>query len=182
MIQSGKFDSSNMDIKKIANSLLIFITNRIIEIIGIVISVFGVLLLIALLSYSPSDPNFIFSDNTEIKNLLGFQGSYISDFFFQSLGLISFLIPLTYFLSGIRVVKEKKIFFLIENTFYVIIYSIFGALFFSYFYQEAFYLYINGNGGFVGVYLSQIFIKSGTIPYENIFYYIFTLFIIVFFY
>ena len=99
MIQSGKFDSSNMDIKKIANSLLIFITNRIIEIIGIVISVFGVLLLIALLSYSPTDPNFIFSDNTEIKNLLGFQGSYISDFFFQSLGLISFLIPLTYFLS-----------------------------------------------------------------------------------
>ena len=181
MIQSGKFDSSNMDIKKIANSLLIFITNRIIEIIGIVISVFGVLLLIALLSYSPSDPNFIFSDNTEIKNLLGFQGSYISDFFFQSLGLISFLIPLTYFLSGIRVVKEKKIFFLIENTFYIIIYSILGALFFSYFYQDAFYLYINGNGGFVGVYLSQIFIKSGTIPYENIFYYIFTLFIIVFF-
>ena len=181
MIQSGKFDSSNMDIKKIANSLLIFITNRIIEIIGIVISVFGVLLLIALLSYSPSDPNFIFSDNTEIKNLLGFQGSYISDFFFQSLGLISFLIPLTYFLSGIRVVKEKKIFFLIENTFYIIIYSILGALFFSYFYQDAFYLYINGNGGFVGVYLSQIFIKSGTIPYENIFYYIFTLFIIIFF-
>ncbi len=181
MIQSGKFDSLNMDIKKIANSLLIFITNRIIEIIGIVISVFGVLLLIALLSYSPSDPNFIFSDNTEIKNLLGFQGSYISDFFFQSLGLISFLIPLTYFLSGIRVIKEKKIFFLIENTFYAIIYSILGALFFSYFYQDAFYLYINGNGGFVGVYLSQIFIKSGTIPYENIFYYIFTLFIIVFF-
>ena len=181
MIQSGKFDSLKMDIKKIANSLLIFITNRIIEIIGIVISVFGVLLLIALLSYSPSDPNFIFSDNTEIKNLLGFQGSYISDFFFQSLGLISFLIPLTYFLSGIRVVKEKKIFFLIENTFYIIIYSILGALFFSYFYQDAFYLYINGNGGFVGVYLSQIFIKSGTIPYGNIFYYIFTLFIIAFF-
>ena len=181
MIQSGKFDSSNMDIKKIANSLLIFITNRIIEIIGIVISVFGVLLLIALLSYSPSDPNFIFSDNTEIKNLLGFQGSYISDFFFQSLGLISFLIPLTYFLSGIRVVKEKKIFFLIENTFYIIIYSILGALFFSYFYEDAFYLYINGNGGFVGVYLSQIFIKSDTIPYENVFYYIFTFFIIIFF-
>ena len=181
MIQSGKFDSSNMDIKKIANSLLIFITNRIIEIIGMVISVFGVLLLVALLSYSPSDPNYIFSDNTEIKNLLGFQGSYISDFFFQSLGLISFLIPLTYFLSGIRVVKEKKIFFLIENTFYIIIYSILGALFFSYFYEDAFYLYINGNGGFVGVYLSQIFIKSGTIPYENVFYYIFTFFIIIFF-
>ena len=87
-----------MDIKKIANSLLIFITNKIIEIMGILVSIFGILLLIALLSYSPSDPNFIFSDNTEIKNLLGFQGSYISDFFFQAFGIISFLIPLTNFL------------------------------------------------------------------------------------
>ena len=181
MIQSGKFDSSDMDIKKIANSLLIFITNRIIEIIGIIISVFGILLLIALLSYSPSDPNFIFSDNTEIKNFLGFKGSYISDFFFQSLGLISFLIPLTYFFSGIRVVKEKKIFFLIENTFYIIIYSILGALFFSYFYKDAFYLYINGNGGFVGDYLSKIFTRSSAIPYENVFYYIFFISIILFF-
>ena len=181
MIQSGKFDSSNMNIKKIANSLLIFITNKIIEIIGILVSIFGILLLIALLSYSPSDPNFIFSDNTEIKNFLGFQGSYISDFFFQAFGIISFLIPLTYFLSGIKVVKEKKIFFLIENTFYTIIYSILGALFFTYFYKDAFYLYINGNGGFVGSYLSQIFIKSDTIPYENIFYYIFCLFIVLFF-
>ena len=147
-----------MDIKKIANSLLIFITNKIIEIVGLLVSVFAILLLIALLSYSPSDPNFIFSDNTEIKNLLGFQGSYISDFFFQSIGLISFLIPLTYFLSGIRAVKEKKIFFLIENTFYIIIYSTLGALFFSYFYKDAFNLYINGNGGFVGAYLNQTFL------------------------
>ena len=143
MIQSGKFDSSNMDIKKIAKTLLIFITNRVIEIIGVAISLFGILLLIALLSYSPSDPNFIFSDNIEIKNLLGFHGSYISDFFFQSLGIVTFLIPITYFLSGIRVVKEKKIFFLIENTFYIIIYSILGALFFSYFYKDAFDLYLS---------------------------------------
>ena len=182
MIQSGKFDSSNMDIKKLANSVLIFTIKRLIEVIGIFIFCLGVLLFLALVSYSPTDPNFIFPKNAVINNLLGFQGSYISDFFFQSLGLISFLIPLTYFLSGIRVVKEKKIFFLIENTFYIIIYSTLGALFFSYFYQDAFYLYINGNGGFVGVYLSQIFIKSSTIPYENIFYYIFILFIIVFFY
>ena len=93
MIQSIKFDSSDMDIKKLANKSLIFITNRLIEIIGVIIFALGILLLIALISYSPSDPNFIFTDNTEIKNLLGFQGSYISDFFLQSLGLISFLIP-----------------------------------------------------------------------------------------
>ena len=181
MIQSGKFDSSYMDIKKLANLSLIFLTNRLIEIIGIIISILGFLLLISLITYSPSDPNFIFSDNIEVKNLLGFQGSYVSDFFLQSVGLISFLIPLTFLFSGINIFKQKKIFFLIENTFYIVVYSVVGALFFSYFYKDAFNLYINGNGGFVGTYFSQILIKSGVIPYENIFYYIFLLLIILFF-
>ena len=91
MIQSDKFDSSNMDIKKITNSILLFIVKRLIEIIGIIISIIGILLLISLISYSPSDPNFIFPENTEIKNLLGFRGSYVADLFFQSIGLISHL-------------------------------------------------------------------------------------------
>ncbi len=181
MIQSGKFDSSYMDIKKLANLSLIFLTNRLIEIIGIIISILGFLLLISLITYSPSDPNFIFSDNIEVKNLLGFQGSYVSDFFLQSVGLISFLIPLTFLFSGINIFKQKKIFFLIENTFYIVVYSVVGALFFSYFYKDAFNLYINGNGGFVGTYFSQTLIKSGVIPYENVFYYIFLLLIILFF-
>ena len=34
----------------------------------------------------------------------------------------------------------------------------FGALFFNFFYENAFRLYINGNGGFVGQYLSQTFV------------------------
>ena len=45
MIQSGKFDSSNMDIKKLANLSLIFVTNRLIEIIGIIISILGLLII-----------------------------------------------------------------------------------------------------------------------------------------
>jgi len=182
MIQSGKFDSLKMDIKKLANTSLIFLINRLKEILGILISLLGIFLLIALISYSPSDPNFIFSDNTEIKNLLGFQGSYVSDFFLQSFGLISFLIPITYFFSGIKIFKDKEIFILIENTFYVILYLILGSLFFAYFYKDAFSLYINGNGGFVGVYLSKIFLKLNVIPYENIIYYIFSLLIILFFF
>ena len=60
MIQSVKFDSFNMDIKNLANSFLAFTIKRLIEISGICISFLGILLLIALFSYSPSDPNFIF--------------------------------------------------------------------------------------------------------------------------
>ena len=82
-----------MNIKNIARNALEFTINRLIEILGVLITVVGLLLLIALISYSPEDPNFIFPDNLEIKNLLGIRGSYVSDIFYQSIGLISFLIP-----------------------------------------------------------------------------------------
>ena len=91
MIQRYIFDSSAMDIKKLGNSIIIFITKRLIEISGIIITLLGILLFLALISYSPEDPNFIFPENFEIKNYLGFRGSYTSDLFLQSLGLIAFL-------------------------------------------------------------------------------------------
>ena len=147
-----------MNIKKIANTALQFAINRLIEILAMGILVIGLLLLIALIFYSPSDPNFIFSEGTKIKNLLGFQGSYVSDLFFQSVGLVSYLIPITFIFTGIKIFKNKELFLVIENIFFSILYSIFGSLFFSFFYQNSFTLYINGNGGFVGNYLSQNFL------------------------
>ena len=81
MIQSDKFDSSTMNIKNIANLTFIFILRRLIEILGLVVLILGFLLFISLLTYSPQDPNFIFPENTQIKNLLGYQGSYVSDLF-----------------------------------------------------------------------------------------------------
>ena len=181
MIQSDKFDSLNMNIKNIANNILIFLIKRLIEIFGIIISLIGILLLISLISYSPSDPNFIFPENTEIKNLLGYQGSYISDLFLQSVGLIAFLIPITFFFTGINIFLTKEFFLLIESFFYIVIYSFVGSLFFTFFYPDAFNLYINGNGGFIGNYINakslNIFISS----YENLFFYLFILMIFLIF-
>ena len=181
MIQSGKFDSSNMDIKKLSNSALSFIIKRLIEIFGICISVLGICLLIALISYSPEDPNFIFPENTEIRNILGFQGSWISDLILQSIGLIAYLMPITLIFTGFNILKKKKILLIIENTFLIVIYSIFGSLFFSLFFNQDFELYINGSGGFVGDYLSQTFIKDFLNSYENFFYYFLILLVITFF-
>ena len=124
-----------MDIKKTANLLVNFAIKRLAEIFGVFIFVLGALLLIALLSYSPEDPNFIFPENTEIKNLLGFQGSFVSDLFFQSVGLISYLISFTFILTGINIIKLKEFFLIIENIFFTTIYCIFGTLFFSYFFN-----------------------------------------------
>ena len=149
-----------MDIKKTASLLLNFAIKRLAEIFGIFIFLAGSLLLIALLTYSPEDPNFIFPDNKEIKNLLGFKGSVISDLFFQSIGLISYLVSVTIILTGVNIFRLKEFFLIIENIFFTSVYCIFGSLFFTVFYSEAFTLYINGNGGFVGNYFKQTFLNS----------------------
>ena len=146
-----------MNIKKITNTVLQFSINRMIEILGTFVAIIGILLIIALVSYSPNDPNFIFPQNTQISNILGFQGSYISDLFLQSIGIISYLLSVTLVITGINVFRGKDLFLIIENIFYSILYCIFGSLFFDYFYQDTFELYINGNGGFVGQYLSKSF-------------------------
>ena len=182
MIQSGKFDSSNMDIKKLANSVIIFCVKRLLEIIGILIFCLGILLFISLISHSPSDPNFIFPENTKIQNILGFQGSYVSDLFFQSVGLVSYLISITYIFTGINIFRKKEIFLFIENTFFIILYTLISSLFLTFYFENAFTLYINGNGGFVGNYLNKTFLNEIISSNENFsFYLLIILITIVFF-
>ena len=148
-----------MEIKKLINNVLNFSINRFIEIFGITIAIIGILLLISLISFSPDDPNFIFPENTEIKNILGFRGSFIADLFFQSFGLIALLVPFSFILTGINIFINKKIFRLIESFFYTVLYLIFGSIFFTSFYLNSFKLYINGNGGFIGNYLQTTFLN-----------------------
>ncbi len=167
-----------MDIKKLGNTILIFTINRLIEILGIFIFGLGILVFISLVSYSPLDPNFIFPENTEIKNILGVQGSYIADFFIQSSGLISFLIPITILITGINIFKNKEIFLIIENLFFASTYTLFGSFFFSLYHKDSFTYYINGNGGFIGNYLNETFLSDLAKSNETIFYYI-LLFVII---
>ena len=170
-----------MKLKKLANNAIDFSINRVIEIIGVTILVAGVLLLASLVTFSPDDPNFIFPDNIEIKNILGFRGSFTADIFFQSFGIISLLIPFTLIFSAINIILNKKIFSIIESIFYTILYSLFGSLFFTFFYSHAFKLYINGNGGFVGMYLNTTFLNSLINISPQIFYYILALLISILF-
>ena len=171
MIQSDKFDSSNMNIKKIILETWYFVAKRLTETFGVLILLSGFLLLISLLSYSAEDPNFIFPENTEIKNLLGVRGSYISDLFFQSIGLISYLFSFTLIFTGTNIVLNKDLFLIIENIFYSILYSLVGSLFFSFYYNTTFVLFINGNGGFVGTYLNENIFYNLITFNENISYY-----------
>ena len=76
----------NLKIKNI--DLKAFIFNRLIEIFAIGLFLLAILLSLAVMTYTPDDPNFIFSEGQKVKNLLGINGSIISDFFF-SIGWIN---------------------------------------------------------------------------------------------
>ena len=170
-----------MKLKILANSVINFSVKRVIEIFGVTILIAGVLLLASLVTFSPDDPNFIFPSNTEIKNILEFQGSFTADIFFQSLGLISLLVPFSLIISGINIIINKKFFLIMESIFYTILYSLLGSLFFSFFYPVAFKLYINGNGGFIGKYLETTFFNSIIRINLEISYYAFVILILILF-
>ena len=170
-----------MDIKSLSKKTLDFTIKRVAEIIGIFLIIISILLFLALFSYSPEDPNFIFTENTAVKNLLGFKGSYTSDLFFQSIGLVSFFISFTIFFTGINLIKNKKFLIIIENIFYLIFYSILGSLFFNTFYPNSFWLSINGNGGFVGNFLQNTFLSNLINLNKDISYYILLILIIFLF-
>ncbi|MDC1483538.1 DNA translocase FtsK [Pelagibacteraceae bacterium] len=170
-----------MEFKKLATNTINFGINRIIDTAGIALVIIGLLFLVSLTTFSPDDPNFIFPDNTEIKNVLGFNGSYTADLFFQTFGLIALLIPFTLIFSGINIILNKKIFLIFESIFYSVLYSSFGSLFFSFFYPTAFNLYINGNGGFIGKYLETTFLTSLININSQISYYLLILIILILF-
>ena len=171
-----------MNIKKTADLLFNFAIKRLAEIFGIVVFLAGAMIFLALITYSPNDPNFIFPQNTKIENLMGFYGSFVSDLLFQSVGLIAYLISFTLIFTGINILKTKDFFLFIENNFFTILYLIFGTLFFGYYYSDTYSLYINGNSGFVGEYLNQSFIRSIVAINDDISFYILIFITLVFFF
>jgi len=128
-----------------------FVKKRVIEFSGLLLVLFSFFLIASIITYSPEDPNFIYTpENTEIKNIGGFYGSVISDFLLQSIGFISIFITINFFYWGLKIILEKKISNFITKIFFVLIYIISGTVFLNIFYNHSFWLIDNGNGGFVG--------------------------------
>jgi len=128
-----------------------FIKNRLIELLGILLVCISIFLLVSIVSYSPSDPNFIYTpENTEIKNVGGFYGSVISDFLLQSLGLIAIFLVFNLFYFGIKLTTQKTINNFITKIFFIFVYIIFGTTVLNILHNDSFWLIDNGNGGFVG--------------------------------
>ena len=160
-----------MSIKSLLQNISSFIINRLIQLFGIFLAATSILLVIALLTYTASDPNFVYSNNNQIQNALGFNGSVVSDFFLQSIGLISFLLTATLFVTGINIFFKKELSIILQNFFYVVLYIFFGTIFLAIFYFNSFWLPINGNGGFIGNTFSKGFVENMLLINKDISYY-----------
>ena len=130
-----------------------FIKTRLIELLGLLLITVSIFLLLSITTYSGGQENFIFKpDNLDIdhKNFGGFYGSAISDFFLQSIGLVSFLFVINLFFWGFKIVTKKKINNFITKIFYTLIYIISGTIFLNIAFPFSHWLFDHGNGGFVG--------------------------------
>ena len=170
-----------MIIKNYINKISDFIINRLAELVGIVLVIASILLFISLISYSPEDPNFIFPENQNVKNILGFRGSFIADIFFQSIGIVSLLIPFSLLFTGLSITINKKFIIIIENIFFIILYIILATFFFGIFHKETYWLIINGNNGFVGDLMSETIIADFLKINKTVSYYLLIFFILLFF-
>ena len=133
-----------------------FFKNKLIEFFGILLILCSIFIFTSIISYSPDDPNFIYTpENGEIKNIGGFYGSVISDFLLQSIGLVSILFVLNLFYWGFKLFVEKKISNFISKTFFTLIYIICGTVSINILYNDSFWLIHNGNSGFIGRLISE---------------------------
>ena len=170
-----------MKIKNFIDNTTKFVLKRLSELVGLILLGLSILLLISLISYSPEDPNFIFPENAEIKNFLGIKGSFTADILYQSIGLISLLIPISFFFISLSVIIDKKILHIIESLFFIILYSITGTLFFTTFHTETYWLTVNGNNGFIGNLFEDTFFVNVILPNHQISYVILIVLISIFF-
>ena len=91
------------------SKIMNFTKDKIIQFIGLLITIFSFILILSLLTYFPEDQIIPRSENYEIQNLFGNSGSLVSDIMFQSFGIISYLFSITLFFIGVLLMKNKKL-------------------------------------------------------------------------
>ena len=171
-----------MNFKSSIDKFKSFTFKRLLELLGILILIFAILILVSLISYNPSDPNFIYSKNQIINNLLGINGSIGADFLLQSIGLVAYFLPITFIFLAVSIFFQKKLILILISSFYVVCYLIVGSIFLTQFYKEAFFLIINGNGGFVGNYFySELLFKILNLNLKISYFSQIVLFLVLFF-
>ncbi len=103
------------------------------EIIGILAISLSVVLVLSLITHKTWDPSpftHIPSETTEVDNLLGVLGSYLSDIMLQTLGYTAYIIPLILCIYGLRktfCLEKKHRFIITAGATIVLILSLFAS-------------------------------------------------------
>ena len=159
-----------------------FVKNRLIELSGILVVLFAIFLFVSISTYSPSDPNFIYTpENIDIENFGGFYGSVISDFLLQSIGIVSFFIVLNLLFWGFRLILNKRIINFVQKIFFTLVYVSLATTYINIFFNDSFWLIDNGNGGFVGRIIKENFYLITSIANNKYIVFSFLIFAFLFF-
>ncbi len=141
------------------NSVTNFLKKRTFEFVGLLLISLGIVLTISFVTYSPGDPTFVYGENSYIENFFGLYGSTISDFLLQSFGVISFLLLLTLFSWGAKLIINKRLEKIISKLSFLTLYLLSGCTFVYISFNNSFWLVDNGNSGFVGEKIYKLIIQ-----------------------
>lgn len=94
-------EDKNIKLKKISNGKIL------IEVILLIITIWAIFLMVALISFHPSDPSWSQTTwNEPIKNLAGGIGAWSADILFSVFGILAYVIPLVMLLGCWNVFKD----------------------------------------------------------------------------
>jgi S-DNA-T family DNA segregation ATPase FtsK/SpoIIIE len=86
-----------------------FLRRRMMEVVGVATAGIGLMLLMALFTYSPGDPSLNHATARPPVNLLGLPGAYVSDVLLQTFGLAIVLAPVAFITWGVRMVRTHHL-------------------------------------------------------------------------
>ncbi|WIM10808.1 DNA translocase FtsK [Enhydrobacter sp.] len=86
-----------------------FLRRRMMELAGVALAAFGVMLLMAVFTFSNADPSLNHATGNPPHNLLGLPGAYISDLLLQTFGLAIVLVPVAMITWGVRLVRTHHL-------------------------------------------------------------------------
>ena len=86
-----------------------FLRRRMMELVGAGFAAAGVVLLLALFTYSPGDPSLNHATGRAPLNLVGVFGAYASDLLLQTFGLAIILVPVALITWGVRMLRTHHL-------------------------------------------------------------------------
>ncbi|MBV8193050.1 MAG: DNA translocase FtsK 4TM domain-containing protein [Alphaproteobacteria bacterium] len=86
-----------------------FLHRRMMELVGAGVAATGVVLLLALFTFSPGDPSLNHATGSAPHNILGFAGAYMADLLLQTFGLAIVLVPIALITWGVRLVRTHHL-------------------------------------------------------------------------